>query len=66
LQASIDAGQGCALAIFYAAVTAVGGIVVPWLFGTLIGTGSRWNAFFGYCGTALLMLATTVMELGLA
>jgi hypothetical protein len=29
-----------------------------------MGTASRWNVFFGYCGAALLMLATTVMELG--
>ena len=51
-----------AIAVFYAGGTAIGGIAAPWLFGTLIGTGSRWNVFFGYCGAALLMLAAAVME----
>jgi MFS family permease len=55
--------RALAIAVFYAAGTAIGGIVAPWLFGTLIGTGSRWNVFFGYCGAALLMLAAAVMEL---
>jgi hypothetical protein len=66
LQASIDTGQGRvpAIAVFYAAGTAIGCIVAPWLFGTPMGMASRWNVFFGYCGAALLMLATTVMELG--
>ena len=55
--------RALAIAVFYAAGTAIGGIAAPWLFGTLIGTGSRWNVFFGYCGAALLMLAAAVMEL---
>jgi MFS family permease len=54
--------RALAIAVFYAAGTAIGGIAAPWLFGTLIGTGSRWNVFFGYCGAALLMLAAAVME----
>jgi MFS family permease len=54
--------RALAIAVFYAAGTAIGGIVAPWLFGTLIGTGSRWNVFFGYCGSAVLMLAAAVME----
>ncbi|MBV8087990.1 MAG: MFS transporter [Alphaproteobacteria bacterium] len=54
--------RALAIAVFYAAGTAIGGIVAPWLFGTLIGTGSRWNVFFGYCGAALLMLAAAAME----
>jgi MFS family permease len=55
--------RALAIAVFYAAGTAIGGIVAPWLFGTLIGTGSRWNVFFGYCGAALLMLTAAIMEL---
>jgi MFS family permease len=55
--------RALAIAVFYAAGTAIGGIVAPWLFGTLIGTGSRWNVFFGYCGAAVLMLTAAVMEL---
>ena len=54
--------RALAIAVFYAAGTAIGGIVAPWLFGTLIGTGSRWNVFFGYCGATVLMLVAAVME----
>jgi MFS family permease len=55
--------RALAIAVFYAAGTTIGGIVAPWLFGALIGTGSRWNVFFGYFGAAVLMLAAAVMEL---
>jgi MFS family permease len=54
--------RALAIAVFYAAGTAIGGIVAPWLFGALIETGSRWNVFFGYCGAALLMLTAALME----
>jgi MFS family permease len=54
--------RALAIAVFYAAGTAIGGIVAPWLFGTLIETGSHWNVFFGYCGAALLMLGAAAME----
>jgi len=54
--------RALAIALFYAAGTAVGGIVAPWLFGTLIGTGSRWYVFFGYVGAALLMLSAALTE----
>ena len=54
--------RALAIAVFYAAGTAVGGIVAPWLFGTLIGTGSRWYVFYGYIGAALLMLSAAVTE----
>ena len=33
-----------------------GGIVAPWLFGRLIGIGSRWYIFEGYLVAALLMV----------
>ena len=55
--------RALAIAVFYAAGTAIGGVAAPWLFGTLIGTGSRWNVFFGYGGAALLMLAAAIMEI---
>ena len=54
--------RALAIAVFYAAGTAVGGIVAPWLFGTLIGTGSRWYVFLGYLAAALLMIAAAIME----
>lgn len=55
--------RALAIAVFYAGGTAIGGIAAPWLFGTLIGTGSRWSVFFGYCGAALLMMGAAVMEI---
>jgi hypothetical protein len=42
--------------------TATGGVAAPWLFGTLIGTGSRVNVFYGYLAAAVLMLAAAVIE----
>jgi MFS family permease len=54
--------RALAIAVFYAAGTAIGGVLAPWLFGMLIGTGSRSNVCFGYYGAALLMLAAAVME----
>ena len=39
----------------------VGGIAAPWLFGLLIGTGSRESVFYGYAlGAALMILAAAV------
>ena len=48
--------RALALACFYALGTAAGGIVAPWLFGRLIGIGSRWYIFEGYLVAALLMV----------
>jgi MFS family permease len=35
--------RALAIAFFYAVATGLGGIVGPWLFGTLIGTGNRFE-----------------------
>ena len=51
-----------AIAFFFAVGTAVGGIVAPWLFGTLIGTGLRYNLFDGHLASAALMLAAAAVE----
>lgn len=48
--------RAMAIAIFYALGTAAGGILAPWFFGSLIGTGSRWSIFGGYLCAAFLML----------
>ena len=48
--------RALAIAIFYALGTAAGGIVAPFLFGRLIGTGSRWYIFDGYLIAAGCML----------
>lgn len=51
-----------AIAIYYAFGTAVGGLLAPWLFGILIGTGSRMAVFGGYMFAALLMLVAAIVE----
>jgi len=53
--------RGVAIAFFYAIGTAIGGMVSPWLFGVLIGTGSRTNIFYGYLFSALLMIGAAVI-----
>lgn len=50
--------RALAIAIFFAVGTGTGGILAPWLFGTLIGSGSRDAVFAGYLlGAALMLLA---------
>jgi MFS family permease len=53
--------RGIAIAFFYAVGTGIGGMVSPWLFGVLIGTGSRTNIFYGYVFAGLLMLGGAVV-----
>ena len=53
--------RALAIAFFYAAGTAVGGIVAPWLFGVLIDTGSRMSLFGGYLLAAGLMVAAALI-----
>lgn len=53
--------RALAIAIFYAIGTGLGGIAGPWLFGALIGTGSRWNVLWGYLLGAALMLVAAVV-----
>ena len=54
--------RALAIAVFYAAGTAVGGIVAPWLFGRLIDTGSRVALFEGYLLAAGLMIVAAIVE----
>ena len=54
--------RGLAIAFFFAIGTAIGGIVAPWLFGTLIGSGSRDNLLYGYLASAALMLTAAAVE----
>jgi MFS family permease len=54
--------RALAIAFFYALGTAAGGIVAPWLFGRLIGIGSRWYIFAGYAAAAVLMLVAAGVE----
>jgi MFS family permease len=55
--------RALAIASFYSLGTAAGGIAAPWLFGTLIGSGSRRNIFYGYIAAAFLMLAAACVEI---
>ncbi len=53
--------RALAIAVFYAFGTALGGIVGPWLFGVLIGTGERVAIGWGYAfGAALMLIAAAV------
>ncbi len=53
--------RALAIAIFYAAGTAIGGVAAPYLFGLLIGTGSRGAVLVGYMlGAALMLVAGLV------
>lgn len=54
--------RSLAIAIFYAAGTAIGGALAPWCFGALIGTGRTWVLAGGYFGAALLMIGAAVTE----
>lgn len=56
--------RALAIAFFYALGTAFGGIVAPWFFGTLIGSGSATNVFYGYLIAAALMLGAAFVEVG--
>lgn len=54
--------RGLAIALFFAVGTGIGGIIAPWLFGTLIGSGSRDHLLYGYLASAVLMLAAAAVE----
>lgn len=55
--------RALAIAFFFSLGTGAGGIVAPWLFGVLIGTGSAWAVCYGYLAAAVLMLAAALIEL---
>jgi MFS family permease len=54
--------RALAIALFYSLGTALGGVVSPWLFGNLIGTGERSAVFAGYLVGAGLMVAAAIVE----
>lgn len=54
--------RALAIAIFYAAGTAIGGVAAPFLFGILIETGSRASLFGGYLLGSGLMVAAAAIE----
>jgi MFS family permease len=54
--------RALAIAFFYAIGTGIGGVAGPWLFGTLIDTGSRSSVAAGYFLGAALMIAAGLIE----
>jgi MFS family permease len=57
--------RGMAIALFYAAGTAAGGLAAPALFGALVQTGRRADLFVGYAIAAVLMMLAAVAALAL-
>jgi MFS family permease len=53
--------RALAIALFYALGTAIGGVIGPWLFGVLIGSGQRIAIVWGYLGGAALMLIAAIV-----
>jgi MFS family permease len=53
--------RGLAIAVFYAAGTAVGGVIAPLIFSLLI-TGGRWPLAYGYIAAAVLMAGAAIIE----
>ena len=51
-----------AIAVFYSVGTLAGGVFAPWIFGVIIGSGSRTALFGGYLLGAALMIAAAVVE----
>ena len=54
--------RALAIAVFYALGTGIGGIAAPFTFGALIGTGDRYNLYYGYLFAAALMIGAAVVE----
>lgn len=54
------------IAVFYSFGTLIGGVPAPWLFGTLVGTGSVESVAAGYAAGAGIMVAAAVVAAILA
>jgi MFS family permease len=57
--------RALAIAFFYAVGTALGGVVSPWLFGTLVASGERSAVFAGYLVGAGLMVVAALTEIAI-
>lgn len=55
--------RALAIAAFYAIGTGLGGVVAPYVFGMLIGSGEPWPIFGGYAFAAALMAAAGLAAL---
>ena len=54
--------RSLAIAVFYAVGTAIGGVLAPWVFGGLVGTGDPWMIAYGYAAAGVLMVGGAVTE----
>jgi MFS family permease len=54
--------RALAIALFYSVGTGLGGVVSPWLFGMLVGSGERGAVFAGYLLGASLMIVAALVE----
>jgi MFS family permease len=54
--------RALAIALFYTFGTALGGVIAPWLFGVLIGSGERSQIAWGYVLGAALMLTGAAVQ----
>jgi len=52
--------RALAISFFYAVGTALGGVVAPWIFGILIGTGEPQAIAWGYGFGAALMITAGI------
>jgi MFS family permease len=57
--------RALSIAFFYAFGTGIGGVMAPWLFGVLVGTGEPAAVAWGYALGAVLMLAAAGVALWL-
>ena len=57
--------RALAIAVFYAAGTALGGVAAPWLFGALVGTGDPAAVAAGYALGAVAMIGAALTALWL-
>jgi MFS family permease len=57
--------RALAIAFFYAVGTGIGGVMAPWLFGVLVGTGEPAAIASGYALGAILMIAAAGVALWL-
>ncbi|HEX3881202.1 MAG TPA: MFS transporter [Stellaceae bacterium] len=55
--------RALAIAFFYAVGTACGGVISPFLFGSLVASGQRGEVFLGYLIGALLMIGAAIVAL---
>ena len=54
--------RALAIALFFSLGTAAGGIAAPFVFGKLIGSGSREHLYYAYVAAAVLIFGAAIVE----